>query len=249
MPASATSSALLFAEGHAAERKGSRGLLEMMMDEYTKHATVTAHPSVARHIRRARLESLNEEVEDDEHCCGVHCGKGEDSQTGPDVALHSLAQSNDADDASEATIVFANKADFGDADDPYKYFCSTVPPHNSTACVICGTGAVSVAFGCGHTSCDKCSSKLHACPVKGCNRIILTRAKTWCSLKSTQPKHRTMMELLERHSMRTGNPNSPSTAKKSLVPTATTNPPEKGSGAAVADTFTQLLVLLGVAVL
>ena len=44
-------------------------------------------------------------------------------------------------------------------------------------CAMCGNGMKSIIFGCGHASCGSCSAKCHACPVKGCRRIILTRTK------------------------------------------------------------------------
>eukprot|EP00729_Bicosta_minor_P001253 gene1253-28478_t len=44
-------------------------------------------------------------------------------------------------------------------------------------CAMCGHGVKSVIFGCGHAACSTCSAKCHACPVKGCRRIILTRTK------------------------------------------------------------------------
>jgi len=44
-------------------------------------------------------------------------------------------------------------------------------------CVGCGVGKKSVVFGCGHCVCQLCSEKCHACPVRSCGRIILTRSK------------------------------------------------------------------------
>ena len=44
-------------------------------------------------------------------------------------------------------------------------------------CTGCNVNAKSIVFGCGHCTCEDCSEKCHACPVKGCGRIIMTRCK------------------------------------------------------------------------
>ena len=44
-------------------------------------------------------------------------------------------------------------------------------------CAMCGIEMKSIIFGCGHAACSTCSAKCHACPVKGCRRIILTRTQ------------------------------------------------------------------------
>ena len=54
---------------------------------------------------------------------------------------------------------------------------SEATPSGTPTCGGCGARPKDVLFGCGHCMCGACADKCHACPVKGCGRLIMNRTK------------------------------------------------------------------------
>ena len=127
-------------------------------------------------------------------------------------------------------------------------------------CKMCGNGKMAtIIFGCGHTSCSDCSAKRHACPVKGCGRLILTRTK----MEHLAIRHdhnglayhcfRAAEKSMKVHKCKSSNCCGtgwfPADKSYATAATAPVNKADSNGGAAVSESFFQLLFLAGLVAL